>query len=197
MMWIWQLIWFLVKGPPKVVEEELEKVPVPVVTLPSNEVATAPVPIVKLTKPTMTNAERVYSVSKSLLGSHLSAENEADGYGKFGCAESVNSVWQKTFNHPLGGGASTAEMLKSLEDTNRFDEISLDDVEAGCVVMCATGTSLKYPYAHGHVAISGRIQFMSNSSETGQWTANYDRKSWEAYFEGYLGFKTRVFKPKG
>lgn len=162
--------------------------------LPTPVLVPPPAPIIKPMIPT--NAQQVYEVAKGLLGRHLSAENAADGYGKYGCAESLNSVWVHCFGHPLGGGASTQLMLQSLEDTKRFEELTWDQIEPGCVIMCATGTSTKNPAAHGHVALSGKVQFMSNSSETGEWTANYDRDSWKAYFETYLGFKTRVFKPR-
>jgi len=145
----------------------------------------------------MTNALRVYNMAKSLIGQHLAANDETDNFGMFGCAESVNAVWVKTFGHQLGGGASTALMLLTLMDTKRFQEITWDAIEPGCVVICATGTSKTKPNAHGHVAITGKVQFMSNSSETGTWQANYDRCSWKAYFEGYLGFTSRVFKPIG
>lgn len=142
----------------------------------------------------MTNAEKVYEVAKSLIGQHVIPLDASTEFGKLGCAASVNAVWTKTFGRPIGGGASTAEMLPFLEDATRFLEVPFSNIEPGCVVICATGTSKRGPSVHGHVSIAGKIQFMSNSSETGTWQANFDRASWIAYYEDYLRFRTRVFK---
>jgi hypothetical protein len=128
-------------------------------------------------------------MAKSLLGQHLAANNAADGYGKYGCAESLNAVWTRCFGHPIGGGASTALMLQSLKNTNRFVEIPFMEARPGDIIIAATNTSTKYP------AAQGKVNIMSNSSETTAWTANYTKETWKAYFNNVMGFPTRAFRP--
>lgn len=155
-----------------------------------------PVTQVKPSTP-MTNAEKVYATAKGLIGQKLAANNAADNYGVYGCAESVNAVWMKTFGRPIGGGASTALMLVALENKDRFDEVPFAQAGPGDVVIAATGTSTKYPQAHGHTGILGQTWIMSNSSETTEWTANYTPDMWEKYFDNIMGFKTRCFRVRG
>lgn len=167
-------------------------VPEPPIKVP----VTSNAPITPITIKVMTNSEKVYTVAKGLIGQRLVLDNASDNYGVFGCAESLNAVWTKCFGHPLGGGLSTALMLSALQDTTRFIEVSFDEAAPGDVIISATGTSTKYPTAHGHVGLMGVRWIMSNSSESGTWEANYVPEGWTQYFAISMGFPTRCFRIK-
>lgn len=137
------------------------------------------------------NGMKLYYKAKSLLGRVLGADNAADQYGAFACAESVNRVAFFAFGVEIGGGVSTAGMLEALENKDRFMEVT--DALPGDICMCSTGTSRFGPNLHGHVGIVGNTWNMSNDSETGTWEANYTREMWEASFAA-RGFKTRYFR---
>lgn len=150
------------------------------------------------TPPTMTNREKVYETAKGLLDQHIIPLTEEIGYGKFGCAASLNFVVKKAIGKEIGGGASTAMMLQALESNkSRFLEIGWNDIKPGDILMYGTGTSKKYPQAHGHVLVCGNTWCMSNSSEDGTWRANYSYVGVRAYFEKVMGFPPRVFRILG
>lgn len=142
--------------------------------------------------PTQTvNGQKLYYTAKSLLGRVLAADNAADGYGMYGCAESVNKVAQIALGRPIGGGASTADMYTALKDTTRFQEVSTP--LAGDICICPTGTSNLGASLHGHVGVVGVTWNMSNDSETATWQANYTRQMWEQSFAA-RGFTTHYFR---
>lgn len=140
------------------------------------------------------NGQKLYDTAYSLIGKNLTADDVADGYGVYGCAESVNAVFTKAFGGPIGGGASTALMLRVLASDKRFEEILLADVLPGDVIIFGTGTSGIYPQAHGHVLIAGKTWCMSNNSENPGWTANYTYPGLKAYFIDAMGFPPRCFR---
>ena len=146
-------------------------------------------------EPQTATAQKLYYTAKSLLGKILAADNASDGYGMFGCAESVNKVAQIALGAPIGGGASTAAMYTALQDTTRFKPIlSVSEALAGDICICPTGQSTLGANLHGHVGIVGNTWNMSNDSETATWEANYTRASWEASFAA-RGFTTHYFRP--
>jgi len=143
--------------------------------------------------PQTSNGQKLYYTAKGLIGQVLCGDNAADGYGIFGCAESVNYVFKRAFGGPIGGGASTGAMLNVLETDSRFKEIPEGQQLPGDIAMCATGTSTLGPQAHGHVAIVGYTWYMSNDSETATWEANYTHDMWVQSFAA-RGFVTRYFR---
>ncbi len=142
--------------------------------------------------PTQTaNGQKLYYTAKSLLGKVLAADNASDGYGMYGCAESVNRVATIGLGKPIGGGASTQLMFQALQDTTRFETVT--QPLAGDICICPTGTSNLGSQLHGHVGVVGMTWNMSNDSETATWEANYTRQSWEASFAA-RGFTTHYFR---
>lgn len=142
--------------------------------------------------PTQTvNGQKLYYTAKSLLGKILSANDASDGYGMYGCAESVNKVAQIALGESIGGGASTEVMYQVLNESPRFKSVS--QPLPGDICICATGTSTLGENLHGHVGIVGNTWNMSNDSETATWEANYTRSSWESSFLA-RGFTTHYFR---
>lgn len=140
------------------------------------------------------HGQTLYNVSKSLLGQVVCANDANDGYGMYGCAESVNAVFDKAFGGPIGGGASTALMLQVLETDKRFKEVEPSQTLPGDIIIFATGTSRLYPQAHGHVLIAGENWDMSNDSETATFEANFTRAGALTYFVSCMGFPERIFR---
>lgn len=137
--------------------------------------------------------KKLYDTAKALLGKVLAADNASDGYGMFGCAESVNKVAQIALGKPIGGAASTAAMFTALHNTTRFVPIESDKTLPGDICICPTGQSTFGVQLHGHVGIVGNLWNMSNDSETATWEANYKRDSWEPSFAA-RGFTTYYFR---
>lgn len=138
---------------------------------------------------------QLYAMAKSLLGQHVIPLTAATDYGVLGCAASVNAIYKKTFGEEIGGGASTALMLAFLMDTRRFESVLFQDALPGDIAISATGKSIYYPAAHGHVAICGKQWLMSNDSENGTWEANYTYNTWNQHFAIQMGFPVQVFRP--
>jgi len=141
-----------------------------------------------------TKGQLLYETAKGLLGQHVIVLDASTKFGVLGCAASVNAIFKKRFGLEIGGGLSTALMLSALKDKTRFKEVAFSEAEPGDILMYATGTSIKFPQAHGHVLIVGVRWCMSNSSETGTWEANYTREGVKTYFEDTMGFPPRVFR---
>lgn len=142
------------------------------------------------------NGTKLYNTAKGLLGQILAADNAADGYGMYGCAESVNAVAVRALGHAIGGGASVAAMYTILLDTSRFTPIAnVTEALPGDICICVTGTSTLGTNLHGHVGVVGVTWNMSNDSETATWEANYTRTSWETSFAA-RGFTTHYFRVK-
>ena len=139
------------------------------------------------------NGMKLYYTAKGLIGQVLNADNAADDYGMYGCAESVNKCFSRAFGGPIGGGASTSAMLQVLESDPRFQEVQEGNQLPGDICMDATGTSTFGPQAHGHVGICGYTWYMSNDSETATWEANYTAAMWKSSFAA-RGFTTRYFR---
>lgn len=145
--------------------------------------------------PQTANELKLYNTAKGLLGQVLAANDAADDYGMYGCAETVNAVFTRAFGGPVGGDASTALMLIVLERDARFTECSEAEATPGTIAICATGTSTFGPQLHGHVAIRGINWYMSNDSETATLEANYPVSGWVPAFAA-RGFTTRYFRVK-
>ena len=89
---------------------------------------------------------------------------------------------RNAIGEPIGGGASTYNMLKALQYSLRWRQIKIADAEAGDVIIAATGTrTAPSNILNGHVGIIGDTigagQFpkkvYSNNSLTGKWSAHF------------------------
>lgn len=152
-------------------------------------IKSTPTPPMTITQ--TTNGQKLYTTAKGLIGQILAADNAADGYGMYGCAESVNAAALRALGHAIGGGASTAAMYTALLDTTRFQRVT--QPLPGDIVICPTGQSTLGATLHGHVGITGVTWYMSNDSETAKWEANYTRAMWEQSFAA-RGFTTHYFR---
>lgn len=144
--------------------------------------------------PEKTKGQKLYETAKALLGQHVIVLDASNQFGYLGCAQSVNAVVKKALGFEIGGGASTALMYSVLKDATKYMQVPYDEALPGDIVIDATGTSVKYPQAHGHVGVMGVRWIMSNSSETGTWEANYVKEDWPKYFTNIMGFPTRVYR---
>lgn len=152
-----------------------------------------PLPTPKPKPVPMTNREKLYEKSKSLL---KTKQVSAGVPISLGCASALNNVFKAQFGTFIGGGAATAGMFNVLKTDPRFEEIAEKDVLPGDIVMNATGTSTR-GYKNGHVGIHGFTETMSNNSANGLWSAHYTNEAWKAFFEVKKGFKTRYFRVRG
>lgn len=101
---------------------------------------------------------------------------------EYACAASLNTVARNALGEPIGGGASTFQMLQSLRFSPRWREIQIWQAEAGDVIIAATGTRTeKSPIDAGHVGIVSDSmglgeypkKILSNDSYTGKWSDFY------------------------
>jgi len=141
------------------------------------------------------NSLKVYTEAKSLLGTVVAPLNAEDGYGMFGCAITVNTIFKKALGAPIGGGYSTHDMFDFLKDTQTFDSVLLEDALPGDVIISPTGYSVD-PSRHGHVGIVGKFGILSNNSETGHLEENYTLSQWKQIYGVTLGFPVCVFRIK-
>lgn len=158
------------------------RVPVPVVVLP---VTPTPMPT------TQTKAQQLYTLSKSLLGQHLSLNNAVPWM--VGCMEAVSKLLV-AFNVtgiPAKGIEGTYDGLTFFEHSPQFKEIYT--YTPGAVLIAATGTG--NGKIRGHVGICGENAIMSNNSETGKWDTQWDIARFTAYYTGYGAIPIRYFLP--
>ena len=153
---------------------------------PSNSPANAPI-----IAQDASNALKLYTLSKSLLGQHLSL-NDAVPW-MVGCAEAISKllVMDGITGIPAQGIEGTAALLTFLEQSKQFQEIF--SYTQGAILIATTGTG--NGKIRGHVGCCGLNAIMSNNSETGKWDTQWNIARWLAYYGGYGGIKTRYFLP--
>lgn len=119
------------------------------------------------------------------------------GTGDLACAASVNTIVQRATGMPVGGGASTINMTRALENHPGYREVSAAEAVPGTIIMATSipdgnGGILR----HGHVGIvntGGGV--ISNSSSNNRVMQNFSSiRSWQNYY-GDRGITTRFFVP--
>lgn len=166
---------------------EMEYVP-----LAENPIAST-TPIVEVPTPaSLSPSEKLYAVAKASLGIDASPRDVAPD--EYGCAESVNELFKKTFGHYITNpGISTAQLyLAMLHDVNHFQIIKFP--VPGAIIISPTGYG-NGRLSNGHVGICGKFGIMSNSSATGKWSENYTLDAWIAYYKTKGGFPVVLFRP--
>lgn len=137
-------------------------------------------------------SEKLYEVSKSLLGKRLTLDKSVPI--NLGCAQAVSYVLKQAgYKIPKGGISGTYTLYEWLEEN--FKE--LDEPEKGCVVISPTTVSV------GHAGLCGQFDYMyykdyaimSNNSSTGLFDTHWSMKEWEKYYEGKQKLKTYYFRP--
>jgi len=166
-------------------ETELEPMPEPIPTPP-----VVPTPPVEPVKPP-TAQERLYTLSKSLLGQKL-GKDKSIPIG-VNCANACSDVLIRfgIKGLPPKGIAGTYQLGRFLEDSPLFKETG--EYKAGNVIINQTGTG--NDKIRGHVGICGNTSIMSNNSENGLWDTQFNWERWRKYYQVYGGIKTRFFEP--
>lgn len=144
---------------------------------------------------TETNREKLYRVSKSLLGQDVSPDDLAPD--ELACVDSLNHVYEKAFGEPIKRGlVSTIELYKIMLNDSRFRGIGEVEVLPGDIAIAVsvqTSTSIK----HGHVGCVGEFDVMNNDSTDGIWKADYTLAAWKKYFWDTLHFPPHYFRVVG
>lgn len=155
------------------------------------EPATETLPTKPTSMPTQTKAEQLYTLSKSLIGQHLTL-NEAVPW-MVGCAEAVSALLQRfnTAGIPPKGIEGTAALASFLASSKQFQEIYT--YTPGAVIVSATGSG--NGKVRGHTGVCGHNSIMSNNSETGRWDTQWSIERWTGYFGSYGQIPTRYFLP--
>lgn len=152
-----------------------------------------PVPITPTPMPQtpQTKAEQLYTLSKSLLDTHLSL-NDAVPW-MVGCMEAVSKLLVEfdISGIPAAGIEGTYDGLLFFEKSAQFQEIYT--YTPGAILIAATGTG--NGKIRGHVGVCGYNSIMSNNSETGKWDTQWDIDRFVAYYNGYGGIPIRYFLP--
>lgn len=138
-----------------------------------------------------TKATLLYNLSKSLIGKHLSLNDNVPWM--VGCAEAVSNLLQQfgVAHIPAHGIEGTYQLLQFLCESPQFQEIYT--YTPGAIVIAATGTG--NGKIRGHVGVCGNNQIMSNNSETGKWDTQWTSARWNDYYHTYGGIPVRYFLP--
>lgn len=178
---LWKYKAFAIQNP-----EPIEPLEVPQ-EAPQAPVTPLPEPVKEIPMPT--NTEKLYALSKSLLGTRLGRDKSIP-WG-VNCANACTDILIRAGvkGLPQKGIAGTAQLLSFLEDSLEFKEVQ--EYTPGAVIINATGTG--NGKIRGHVGIAGNHQIMSNNSETGKWDTQWDWTRWYNYYEKYGGISTRHF----
>lgn len=160
------------------------------------QVDALPKPPLQETYPTPlmpSKSDKLYDISKSLLGKHLTLDNTVPK--SLGCAEAVSYVLMSVgYIMPAKGIPGTYTLYEWFK--KHFEEIP--QAEKGCVVISPTTTKI------GHVGICGVFNYMypndfavmSNSSDTGIYDTQWRLNNWKAYYHDKLGLDVFFFRPK-
>lgn len=181
---LWKYKSFAIQNPEPIEPLDVPQKPVeaPVEPLPE--------PVKEIPMPT--NTEKLYALSKSLLGIHLGRDKSIP-WG-VNCANACTDVLIRAGvkGLPPKGIAGTAALLSFLEDSPEFQEVQ--EYTPGGVIINATGTG--NGRIRGHVGLAGNNSIMSNNSETGKWDTQWNWTRWYNYYEKYGGISTRHFVMK-
>lgn len=134
---------------------------------------------------------KIYETAKGLLGVDASPNDEAPD--ALACAETVNAIVKKALGAPVGGGASTFAMWQCLRQfTARWEQV-LEPLP-GDIVISPTGASPNARLQHGHVGIVAKYGILSNNSENGLLSENWDMRTWKAYYSEFGGLPTLYYR---
>lgn len=137
-----------------------------------------------------TASQRLYDLSYSLIGKHLTLDNSVPA--KFGCAEAVSKLLVDFGNKQMlaMGISSTPELEKWLE----LNCTEVSTPETGNIIISVSYTGVSG--ARGHVGVVGLKAIMSNDSESGLWEPYWSLAGWLGYYRDTLKLRTRYFKVK-
>jgi cell wall-associated NlpC family hydrolase len=115
--------------------------------------------------------------------------------GKLACAAAVNKIVKAATGQEVGGGLSTAEMYKVLQNNSRFQFIpgGVSDSKPGDIIISPTTDS-----GTGHVGIvasPGAKIIISNSSNNAVVKDHQSASSWDRYYGSKKGLQTYIYRP--
>jgi hypothetical protein len=131
-----------------------------------------------------TNSQKLYDLSYSLIGHHLSLNDAIPA--SFGCAQAVSYVL-KEFGAPIPskGIDGTVDLSKWLKDNCT----SVSKPDLGDIIISVTQGD-----NHGHVGIVGKNAIMSNDSQTGLWQPFWSLPAWITFYQGQKKLVTQFYK---
>lgn len=138
-------------------------------------------------------AQRLYEAAKGYLGQDLTPGDKIPD--TVACVAQFQELHTRVFGRHVGSGAALYN-CRYLRDALRidpdFEAIAWEDVKPGDVVVFASGESPIIK--HGHVFIVGKVNWMSNNSETGEWDAHKIKTNVIDYYMRYARFTPHVFR---
>lgn len=145
----------------------------------------------------MTKSQQLCALAKSKLGTDFTDDMIVDD--EVSCAFAVTTLLHE-IDPRIKIDYSTATLDETMSKGVLFEEVDqpIEVMEPGWIVIAATGTNSRPELMpHGHVGIYlNEDQIMSNSSETGLWTVNYNRASWRKRYYTKGGYPVRIYKLK-
>lgn len=155
--------------------------------------APVPDPVVEPRKPMpILPRQRLYLVAASSLGTDASPNDLAPD--EYGCAETVNEIYKKTFGeHIINPGISTYQLYRAmLNQKNRFMKVW--SPMPGDIIISPTGYG-NGAIPNGHVGYCmANDMIASNNSFTGKFEINYSISSWKERYVIKGGYPFAVFR---
>lgn len=143
-----------------------------------------------LNRLTKNNRTILHTTAIGCLGIDASPNDVAPD--EYGCAETVNAIYEKAFGRQIGGTVSTYSMYEALQYSPEF--IRVDIPLPGDIVISPTGHG-NGNLSNGHVGIVfSSDQIMSNSSETGTFEKNYTVREWRERYVFRGGYPMVYFR---
>lgn len=143
-------------------------------------------------QPANDRAQRIYNEAVALMGTDASPADIAPD--SLACAETVNRIVALALGTPIGGGTSTYSMWQVLRSSTQWLPIILSDALPGDIIISPTGSITNARLEHGHVGIVAKHGILSNNSENGLLSENYDIDSWRRYYTQFGGLPTFCYR---
>lgn len=145
--------------------------------------------------PKPSTRENLYVAAKASLGVDWTPEDVIPD--SVACVSHLQEIYRKATGSYIGKGAArynTKGLLLVIAADSRFKRVASDEALPGDIAICATGEG-RDPSDHGHCWIVGKTHWMSNTSATGNWEANYTKEEVLNFFVKRRGFTLHVFRP--
>lgn len=144
-------------------------------------------------EPANPTTQKIYDTAKSLLGQDASPADQAPD--SLACAETVNNIVRIATGSPVGGGASTYAMWQVLRTPGgRWRSVIVSEALPGDIIISPTGSITNARLEHGHVGIVAKFGILSNNSEDGKLSENFDIDSWRRYYTQFGGLATFCYR---
>lgn len=133
---------------------------------------------------TVSSSQKLYDLSFSLIGKHLSLDDSVPH--EFGCAQALSKVLLLAgYPIPKGGISGTIAMNNWL--AKNFTEVSTPQM--GDVIISLTNGNI-----HGHCGVNGKDAIMSNDSLTGNWQPYWSLAGWLNSYKNTEHLVTKYYR---